>query len=80
MTKMSMAQAVEMLRGMIPDEDAVQIDDGAQMWNASALVDETREHDDGTIYDLAVNDGGIVRIRPDGYLESTHLYQVRPRP
>jgi len=69
-----------MLRELIPDEDAVQIDDGAQMWNASALVDATREHDDGTVHDLAVNDEGIARVRPDGVQESVRIYRVRPRP
>ncbi len=80
MTEMTMTEAVEMLREMIPDEDAVQIDDGATMWYASTLVDEVREHDDGEIHDLAVNDEGISRVRPDGTIESIRMYQVRPRP
>ena len=29
--------------------------------------------------DLAVNDEGISRVRPDGTLESIRIYQVRPR-
>lgn len=49
------------------------------MWDATALVHETRAHDDGTIYDLAVNDEGITLVRPDGILESARMYQVRPR-
>jgi len=80
MAEMTMTRAVEMLRGLIPDEDTVQIDDGAQMWYASALVDATREHDDGTVHDLAVNDEGIARVRPDGVQESVRIYRVRPRP
>ncbi len=69
-----------MLRELIPDEDAVQINDGAQMWDAGALVDETRERDDGEVHDLAVNDEGISRVRPDGTIESIRIYQVQPRP
>lgn len=80
MAEMTMTEAVEMLRGLIPDEGAVQVDDGAQMWDASALVDAVRERDDGAIHDLAVNDGGISRVRPDGTIESIREYQVRPRP
>jgi hypothetical protein len=79
MTIMTMTQAVEMLRGMIPDEDAVQIDDGAELWDASALVDAVRVEEDGGLRDLAVNDEGISRVRPDGTLESIRIYQVRPR-
>lgn len=80
MAEMTMTEAVEMLRGLIPDEGAVQIDDGAQMWDASALVDAVRERDDGEVHDLAVNDEGISRVRPDGTIESVRIYQVRPRP
>ena len=80
MTEMTMTQAVEMLRELIPDEDAVQINDGAQMWDASALVDAVRERDDGEVHDLAVNDEGISRVRPDGTIESIRIYQVQPRP
>lgn len=79
MTEMTMTQAVEMLRGLIPDEDAVQIDDGAELWDASALVDAVRVEDDGGLQNLAVNDEGISRVRPDGTLESIRIYQVRPR-
>jgi len=77
---MTMTQAVEMLWEMIPDEDAVKIDDGAQMWDVSALVDAIREQDDGNLHNLAVNYEGISRVRPDGTIESIHVYQVRPRP
>lgn len=80
MTEMTMTEAVEMLREMIPDEDAVQIDDGAQMWYASTLVDEVREHDDGTTYDLVVEPWGIVKLTEDGVRESIPEYRVRPRP
>ena len=80
MTEMTMTQAVEMLRGLIPDEDAVQIDDGATMWYASTLVDAVREHDDGTIYDLVVEPWGIVKLNEDGFRESVPDYRVRPRP
>lgn len=80
MAEMTMTEAVEMLRGLIPDEGAVQIDDGAQMWDASALVDAVRERDDGEIHDLAVNDEGISRVRPDGTISSVHIYRVQPRP
>ena len=80
MTEMTMTQAVEMLRELIPDEDAVQINDGAQMWDASALVDAVQERDDGEVHDLAVNDEGISRVRPDGTIESIRIYQVQPRP
>ena len=80
MTEMTMTQAVEMLRGLIPDEDAVQIDDGATMWYASTLVDAVREHDDGTIYDLVVEPWGIMKLNEDGFRESVPDYRVRPRP
>ena len=80
MTKMTLTEAVEMLRETIPDEDAVQINDGAQMWDASALVDAVREQDDGEIHDLAVNDEGISRVRPDGTISSIRIYRVQPRP
>ncbi|MDD4484278.1 MAG: hypothetical protein PHD55_07930 [Methanoregula sp.] len=80
MTEMTMTQAVEMLWEMIPDEDAVKIDDGAQMWDVSALVDAIREQDDGNLHNLAVNYEGISRVRPDGTIESIHVYQVRPAP
>lgn len=80
MTEMTMTQAVELLRELLQNEDAVQINDGARMWDATALVHETREHDDGTIHDLAVNDEGIARVRPDGTIESVRMYVVQPRP
>lgn len=80
MTEITMTQAVEMLRELIPDEDAVQIDDGAEMWYASSLVDAVREHDDGTIYDLVVEPWGIVRLNEDGFRESVPMYRVRTRP
>lgn len=80
MTEMTMTQAVEMLWEMIPDEDVVQIDDGATMWYASTLVDAVREHDDGTIYDLVVEPWGIVKLNEDGFRESVPDYRVRPRP
>lgn len=78
--KMTLTEAVEKLRELIPDEDAVVIDDGAQMWDASELMDAVREHDDGEIHDLAVNNEGISRVRPDGILESIRMYRVRASP
>jgi hypothetical protein len=78
--KMTLTEAVEKLRELIPNEDAVLIDDGAQMWDPSALIDAVREYDNGEPHDLAVNDEGISRVVSGGILESDRMYQVRSRP
>jgi hypothetical protein len=79
MTTMTLSDAVAKLRESLLDEDAIVIDDGADMWEISCLLDAVRASEDGTLLDLAVSEDGIVRINPDGYLEG-YLYRVVPRP
>lgn len=79
MTNMTISEAIEQLRDLVSDEDAVWVEDGAQTWELSCLLDAVRAAEDGTVHDLAVSEDGIVRINPDGYLEG-YLYRVVPRP
>ena len=76
--KMTMTEAIEQLSDLI-NEDLIIIDDGATTWDIHNLKDETRENDDGTIYDLAVSEDGITQFNEDGYLESIPLYRVLQR-
>ena len=76
----TMTEAVEKLRELIPDEDAVVIDDGAVMWHIDTLVDETRAADrEGVQHDLIIEPWGIVKLNADGFRESIPEYRVKPR-
>lgn len=81
MAQMRIPEALECLRELLPDEDAVLISDGVYNWDIDNLIEEVRESDLGEdVYDLAINEDGVYWIRPDGRIEDTPTYRVIPKP
>ena len=74
--RMTWTEAVEKLRGLIEDEDAVFIKDNATDWTIDNLVDAVRDGDDGEIHDLAVDDGGITELDADGFRKAPAYWVV----